>query len=89
MEIEKNEANQWMPIHPFHRDCQKELWTTIFDSLLNLDEVANSAIGSRPHSIRQLRSRIDEYVLHEKSRLRAALKEQHTMILENTNLLLP
>jgi checkpoint serine/threonine-protein kinase len=83
MQIEKSGDNQWQPVCKFRRYWQKDLWAETFESLLNLDEVSASAIGSRPRSLRLLRGKIESYLEGESSNLRSALIRQATLLPAN------
>jgi checkpoint serine/threonine-protein kinase len=83
IQIEVNRQKRWIPSKPFKRYHQKELWSLIFDTLLNLEPVTQTAIGSRPRSLKELRNKIDEYLRLENrdTELQAALKHQATLLL--------
>jgi hypothetical protein len=80
MQIKKSGDNQWQPVREFRRYWQKELWAETFESLLNVDEVSGSAIGSRPRSLRSLRGKIESYLQGESSNLRSAIIRQATLL---------
>ena len=84
LEVKRKNKCQWMLKHEFKRTMQRDLWSSYFDSLLNVDEVTMTAIGSRPHSLRQLRSRIEEYLSSKKVELQTALQKQNLLISEFT-----
>ena len=63
----------------FKRYWQKELWTSIFDKLLNLDE-ESGAIGSRARSLRSLRMEIDNYTETKSEKLRSFLTRQLSLL---------
>jgi len=82
MKIKMNKDKRWMPEECFRRYHNTPLWTEIFDTLLNLEEGTQSAIGSRPRSLRQLRGRIEDYLSEERqsAKLERALKHQADML---------
>lgn len=76
MEIRKGKDNNWRPISRLKRYWEQDLWTEIFNSLLNLDDVSGAAIGSRARSLRALREKIDIVLKEKESTLRPALIRQ-------------
>jgi hypothetical protein len=80
LEIAVNENKRWMPRETLHNDLQIDLWTYLFDTLLNLDDVTKGAIGSRPHSLRQLRTRIEECLASQQGDFLTALQHQATIL---------
>ena len=59
---EASGAKKWMPKLKFPRHFQIDLWTEIFDTLLNLDEDFGRAIGSRPYNLKRLRKQIEGHL---------------------------
>jgi hypothetical protein len=59
---EANGVKKWVPKLKFPRHYQNELWTEIFDTLLNLDEDFGRAIGSRPYNLKRLRKQIEGHL---------------------------
>ena len=80
LDIEEIGSTRWMPKEQLRGYFQVEIWTVFFDTLLNLDDVTKRAIGSRPHSLRQLRSRIEAYIDKRQDRVTAALEHQAKLI---------
>lgn len=78
LEIEFDSNSQrWGSKKPLRRYWNQKLWNELFDALLNLDG-KNSAIASRPHSLRSLRKSFESY-LNEGTRnkqLESLLKHQ-------------
>mmetsp|Transcript_20600 Transcript_20600/g.23120 ORF Transcript_20600/g.23120 Transcript_20600/m.23120 type:complete len:1260 (-) Transcript_20600:14-3793(-) len=62
LEIKRGKGNRWRQSEELKRYWNKDIWNNIFDSLLNLDEVSGSAIGSRASSLSCLRKKIDTYL---------------------------
>ena len=63
--LQSNDASdvkRWVPVLKFPRHFQIDLWTEIYDTLLNLDEDFGRAIGSRPYSLKRLRKQIEGYL---------------------------
>jgi hypothetical protein len=58
--IDQSGSKRWMPKLKTPRHFQKELWTEIFDTLLNIDEDFGQAIGSRPYNLKRLRKKIED-----------------------------
>ena len=73
LEISQSRNKRWMPKERFLGHHSSELWTEVFDTLLNLEN--GNAIGSRPRSLRQLRNRIESHLQegHKIEVLRKAL----------------
>lgn len=80
LEIRKKGDYQWHPTSRLRRYWQKDLWDEIFNSLLNLDEMTGTAIGSRARSLRNLRDKIENYLRTEKEKLSALLTRQATLL---------
>lgn len=77
IEIDFNQSTKrWMPRKPLRRYWKKDLWTTFFDTLLNLDEVSQTALGSRPGSIRDIRKKMEAHVRSRSSELESLLRHQ-------------
>jgi hypothetical protein len=79
---EANGAKKWVPKLKFPRHFQTNLWTEIFDTLLNLDDDFGRAIGSRPYSIKRLRKQIEGYIQEGDGSvlLNAAFRYQFTIV---------
>jgi checkpoint serine/threonine-protein kinase len=73
--LRREKNGRWSLTNTFKRYWQKELWTCIFDKLLNIDE-SGRAIGSRARSLRSMRMEIDEYTETESEKLRSFLTRQ-------------
>jgi checkpoint serine/threonine-protein kinase len=84
MEIIMDQDGRWRPRASLKRYWKKELWTEIFESLLNLDDVG-TAIGSRPGNLRALRRKIDAFLRTEKVQqtLRTLLTRQSKILPDN------
>lgn len=80
IKLKKGEKDRWLLVNAFKRYWQKDLWTKIFDTLLNLDEESGAAIGSRARSLRSLRQEIDAYTETEADKLRSFLTRQLTLL---------
>ena len=78
-----NKTKRWMATRPFPRHLEKQLWTELFDTLLNLDPDFGVAIGSRPYSLKRLRTRIEDYLATSEAtaRLKVALERQQKIVL--------
>ena len=76
MEIKKGKCNRWRQSEELKRYWNKDIWNDIFDSLLNLDEVSGSAIGSRASSLSCLRKKIDTYLETDVQNLHELLSYQ-------------
>lgn len=81
---QSNDASgtKWVPILKFPRHFHNELWTEIFDTLLNLDEDFGRAIGSRPYNLKRLRKKIEEHLQsgNNVTLLDAALRYQFSLL---------
>jgi checkpoint serine/threonine-protein kinase len=77
--LRKDTNGRWCLANTFKRYWQKELWTSIFDKLLNLDETGG-AIGSRARSLRSLRAEIDDYTETKSEKLRSFLTRQLSLL---------
>jgi checkpoint serine/threonine-protein kinase len=73
-------GDRWTLANSFKRYWQKDIWTNVFGTLLNLDEESGAAIGSRSRSLRSLREAIDAYTDRESDRLRSFLSRQLTLL---------
>jgi checkpoint serine/threonine-protein kinase len=82
MELQRLSSSRWMPKQPFKRYFKQDLWTRIFDKLLNIDELTKMAIDSRPASLRLLREQVEDYLTTQGDDLRAALRYQATLLPE-------
>ena len=80
LEIKRGRDNRWKLSNSLKRYWKQDIWMEIFDSLLNLDEVSGSAIGSRASSLRALRRKIDSY-------LETDAKYLHELLARQANLL--
>lgn len=78
--LRKGKGDRWALANSFKRYWQKEIWTNIFGTLLNLDEESGAAIGSRARSLRSLREEIDVYTEKESDKLRSFLSRQLTLL---------
>lgn len=77
IEIDFNRSTRrWMPRKPLRRYWKKALWTDFFDTLLNLDKVSQTALGSRPGSLRDLRKKMESHVQTRTSELESLLRHQ-------------
>lgn len=76
LEIEQGSNSRWKPRKALRRYWQKELWSSLFDTLLNLDEGSQTAIGSRPGSLRCLRLTLESYLNGKAKELFSLLKHQ-------------
>ncbi|GKY99718.1 hypothetical protein MPSEU_000925800 [Mayamaea pseudoterrestris] len=76
MAIAQDVKKRWMPSEPFKHDDQQQLWIAIFGSLLNLDDVSKTAIGSHPNSVRRLRAQIETFLSIRQDQLMDALQKQ-------------
>jgi len=71
---------KWRPVEPLKRYFHSTLWSRIFDTLLNVDEVTGTALDSQPASLRLLRQQIEEHLTTHNAELRAKLQHQATLI---------
>lgn len=78
--IRKGKDDRWSLANPLKRYWHKALWENCFNTLLNLDDDSGLAIGSRPRSVRALRTEIDEYLLQEMAKLRSLMSRQLTLL---------
>jgi len=77
LEIDYNSSTKrWKPRKPLRRYWQRDLWTEFFDTLLNLDEVSKTALGSRPASLRDFRKKLEAHVRPRMSELESLLRHQ-------------
>jgi checkpoint serine/threonine-protein kinase len=77
MEITRNTATgRFAPKQKFRRYHQIELWSLLFDTLLNLEEPSKTAIGSRPGSLRQVRNKFDTYLRAKEMDVKLLLNQQ-------------
>jgi len=78
---------RWMPTRSFPRHLEKEIWTELFDSLLNVDNDFGVAIGSRPYSLKRQRTRIEAYLATPEAalRLKIAFKQQGALIASSSS----
>ncbi|OEU18789.1 hypothetical protein FRACYDRAFT_224975 [Fragilariopsis cylindrus CCMP1102] len=82
MDIKRGRDKRWRQSKELKRYWNKDIWNDIFDSLLNLDEVSGSAIGSRASSLRCLRKKIDIYLETD-----AHAQNLHELLSRQANLL--
>lgn len=81
IEIEYNSSTKrWMPRKPLRRYWKKDLWKELFDTLLNLDPLSQTALGSRPASLRELRRKLKAYVETRRSELESLLRHQSRIL---------
>ena len=73
-------TGRWGPKQRPRRYHQSNLWTKLFDSLLNIEEPSKAAIGSRPGSLRQVRSEFEKYLSDNQTQVKAQLKHQATFL---------
>ena len=78
IDIIQNGQKRWMPRQRFKRYWAVDLWTEMFDTLLNLDE--GTTIGSRPRTLRFLRERLEEHLNRNKQKLEHLLKRQARLL---------
>lgn len=77
LEIERSTTTgRFAPKQRFRRYHQRELWSTLFDTLLNLEQPSKTAIGSRPRSLRQIRVKFEAHLAEKETELKAQLKHQ-------------
>lgn len=69
-------TRRWMPRKPLRRYWKKDLWNDFFDTLLNLDELSQTALGSRPGSLRDLRKKLEAHLRSRSSELESLLRHQ-------------
>ena len=69
-------TKRWKPHKPLRRYWQKDQWNEFFETLLNLDEVSQTALGSRPGNVRDLRKKLEAHVRDRSSELESLLKHQ-------------
>ena len=81
-------VKRWVPLLKFPRHFQVDMWTEIFDTLLNLDEDFGRAIGSRPYNLKRLRKQIEEHLKtgNNATLLEAALRYQGSILSRPRNL---
>ncbi|KAL7576390.1 hypothetical protein ACA910_018197 [Epithemia clementina (nom. ined.)] len=77
------DEERWMPKKRLQRYHQRSLWTKVFETLLKIEEGSNTAIGSRPLSVKQLRETLEDYLSSKTSILQSALKHQATFLWSN------
>lgn len=80
IQLRKGKKGRWYLYNTLKRYWQRELWTKIFDTLLNLDEESGAAIGSRARSLRSLRAEIDAHTEHESEKLASFLTRQLSLL---------
>lgn len=80
LEIEQVPNDTWKIRKPLRRYWQKELWSELFDTLLNLDEGSQTAIGSRAGSLRGIRQKFELYIKGKSRELASLLKHQERIL---------
>jgi hypothetical protein len=60
IELKEDKNGDWIPIESLKGLIYATFWDEMFRTLLNLDPETQVAIGSRPHSLRQMRKKIDK-----------------------------
>jgi len=80
IKLRRGKKERWYLANTLKRYWQRDLWTNIFGTLLNLDEESGAAIGSRARSLRSLREEIDTYTTKESAKLRSFLVRQVTLL---------
>lgn len=81
IQLDYNAATRrWMPKKPLRRYWKKDLWVEFFDTLLNLDEVSQTALGSRPGSLRDLRRKMEAHVMARNKELESLLRHQSRVL---------
>lgn len=80
MEIREGKDGTWRPTLAFKRYWERDLWEEIFDTLLSLDSISGTAIGSRPHSLRSLQKKIRNYLNDKQNDLLSALEKQAELL---------
>jgi checkpoint serine/threonine-protein kinase len=78
IDIIQNGEKRWMPRQRFKRYWANELWTEVFDTLLNLEE--GTTIGSRPKTLRILREKLEGYLNKNKQKLQNLLTRQARLL---------
>jgi serine/threonine protein kinase len=74
MQVQRNDRNRrFLPTQ--HYPLPNDLWTSIFDTLLNSTD-HTLGVSIQPYHCRQLRNRIQEHLQNLQSELDAALDEQ-------------
>ena len=71
-------GKRWMPRQSFKRYWQRDLWTELFDTLLNSDE--GTMIGSRPLTLRMLKEKVEARLDQHRSKLDELLKKQEQIL---------
>lgn len=81
VELERS-GSRWLPkdLLATSRNLLGGLWTDVFGTLLNLDDVSQTALGSHPKSVRQLRCRIEAHLEEHEGALERALRQQATFL---------
>lgn len=82
LEIVQGKDGRWRPKTSLKRYWQQELWESIFDTLLNLDDLG-TAMGSRSSSLRALRRKICRYLKSD------GVQEKLVLLLERQAAILP
>jgi len=80
IDIARNGSGRWMPKEQFKKYMKKDIWAEVFDSLLNLDDISMTAIGSHPKCVREIRDRIETHLLSRQDELITALQRQVTVL---------
>jgi len=80
IEISMDQTKRWNIKKRLRRYWQKELWAELFETLLNLDDVTQIAIGSRPKSLREIRRKFEHFLSTKTKELESLLKHQHRIL---------
>ena len=88
LEILEGRDKRWKPVKAFRRYWQKDLWSEIFDVLLNVDEVSTAAMDSQARGLRPLRESIEQYLAGQRTRLRWLMQRQENLLPESKQRLL-
>lgn len=81
--VRNTTTGRWGPKLKPRRYHQIQLWNTLFDTLLNLEEPGKAAIGSRPGSLSQIRAKFEVYLRKQQSEVKERLKHQATFLPKN------
>lgn len=74
--VRDSSTGRWGPKQQPRRYHQSDLWSRLFDALLNVDGPVKAAIGSRPGSLRQIRATFENHLKGRQAEVRAQLKRQ-------------
>lgn len=78
--VRDEKTERWGPKNTYRRYHQDGLWKNLFDTLLNLEDPDQAAMGSRPGSLRKVRAEFEKYLDEKKDDLKDALRRQATII---------